>query len=142
MSTADGSGNAYDATAQITESDDLRRKLAEIEEQISSEERQRQADRDELMRQLHEQERQVEGSTAHAAHVAQLERLYREALAAVRGAETAKERAQQHLDGAVQAHDEATAACDSAEQALAEVAGPEAVERVIDAERGRGDGLV
>lgn len=142
MSTADGSGNAYDATAQITESDDLRRKLAEIEERVSSEERQRQADRDELTRQLHEQERQVEGSTAHAAHVAQLKRLYREALVAVSSAETAKERAQEHLDGAHDAYHAATAACDSAELALAEAAGPEAVERVINEQKGRSDGLV
>lgn len=142
MSTADGGGSAYDATARTAESEDLRRKLAEIEAQISPEERQRQADRDELVRQLHEQERQVEGSAAHAAHVAQLERLYREALAAVRSAETAEERAQQHLDGAHDARASAAAACDSAELALAEAAGPEAVERVIDAERGRNDGLV
>lgn len=108
MSVANGEGAAYDATAEVTESDDLRRKLAAIESKMSPEERTRLAERDDLLRALHEQERLTEGSPAHAAHVAQLQRLWRDAHHAVHAAVAAHRRAQETEDGALTAHRLAT----------------------------------
>lgn len=122
MSTAGGQGAANDATAiaRDAESATLRAALAELDAEASTDEIERAKRRTEIAHRLHEQERQVEGSPAHTAHVEMLHRLAADADAALLAAQRAQRRAQEHLDGATAAVTAAEQACERAREALAE----------------------
>lgn len=108
---AEGGGSAYDVRAKITE-------LNERPEVVALD-----AERMKLGQELHEQERQVEGSRAHAVHVAQLRRLHAEAVEAFERAKAAQLKADEHAAGKRDAVREAAAYLDSAELALNEAVG-------------------
>jgi hypothetical protein len=125
MSNAEASGQALDATAQMTESHDgeLERELAAIDAELSDQERQRLERRAEVGRRLYDQRSAVVGTHEHTAHGEQLARLRDDAARAHDAAQKAARRAEEHAAGKQDAVREAATALDSAELALAEFAG-------------------
>lgn len=118
MSSAGGNGSALDVTARIAELGDRPEVVALDNERMA------------LHHALYMELVNDTSTAVYAAHVAQLERLYGNALRGLGSAATAKIRAIEQMQGAEDAERSAVVACDSAELALAEVAGPEAVDAV------------
>lgn len=134
MSTAGASGAANDATGvsvEPAEHDPLRDELTALMDEMTDEERAREARRVEISHALYERDSRIEGTSAHAAHVAQLRRLHVEAKDAATRAANALDKVRQHVADKEQALSDAMAAEIEADAALAAVVGP----------KERGDGL-
>lgn len=134
MSTAGASGAANDAagvSVEPAEHDALRAELDALTSEMTDAERARETRRVEISHALYERDSRIEGTSAHAAHVAQLRRLRGEAQEALDRAREALRKAFEHAEGKEAAVGEASKALDAADLALAEVVGP----------KERGDGL-
>lgn len=124
MSTAGASGAANDATGvsvEPAEHDALRAELDALTSEMTDAERAREARRVEISHALYQRDSRIEGTPAHAAHVAQLQRLYGEAGAALSGAQAALAKAHLHAEGRADAVVRAQDDLGRAERALAEV---------------------
>lgn len=127
MSTAGASGAANDATGVSVEPgahDPLRDELTALMDEMTDGERAREARRVEISHALYERDCRIEGTSARAAHVAQLRRLHVEAKDALARCRSALDKAREHMAGKEDAVREAETMLDSAELALAEVVGP------------------
>lgn len=128
MSNASGDGAALDPAGMSVETDEhaaLREELRRLTEDLTEDERRREARRVEIAHELYERDSRTPGTPAHAAHVAQLRRLRDGTRDAYDRSVEALAKAQEHVAGKEDAQRDAAAALEAAEAALADATGPD-----------------